>query len=406
MSLISWNCQGSGSDLTIQILREMRRDHFPNFMFLMETKNSSNHVLGMKRSLGYDKNHIVEPEGLRGGLALFWKTSYNVDVLSSDKRIIDVKVSLGSLEFFISFVYGDPVKQLRQVVWDKLVDIGSFRNDAWLVIGDLNELIDSSEKLGGPRCEEASFYPFCNMISDCGLREVPSSGNKFSWVGERNKMRIQCRLDRVLGNTDWFHLLPRVHAEYMARIGSDHRPILLRFANNNLSRTGRFMFDKRWVKKPEVKEVIKHSWSSCDNGDSEHLLGRISFCRRALSKWKLGAEPNSKTRIRRLKEKIDEEDSKISPNMTLLKELKRDLGQAYRNEEIYWRHKSKDRLLKDGDRNTNFFHGSVKKRRAQNNIPVLTNSDGVEQLTKGLKGEIAVDYFWSLFMSSNPVNVT
>lgn len=72
------------------------------------------------------------------------------------------------------------------------MDICSSRDDAWMVIGDLNELIDNLENLGGPRHEEASFYPFRKMISDCRLREDPCSGNKFSWAGERNNMWIQC----------------------------------------------------------------------------------------------------------------------------------------------------------------------------------------------------------------------
>ncbi|KAL1190944.1 hypothetical protein V5N11_020917 [Cardamine amara subsp. amara] len=179
----------------------MRREHFSDFMFLLETKNSSNHVLGRQRELGYDKAHIVDPEGLSGRLALFRKASYTVEGLHSDKRIIDVKVMLGELSFLISFVYGDPVRHLRQVVWDNLIEIGSNREDAWLVIGDLNELVDNSEKLGGPHREEASFYSFRNMIDDCGLREVQCSGNKFSWAGERNDEYIQCCLDRALGNT-------------------------------------------------------------------------------------------------------------------------------------------------------------------------------------------------------------
>lgn len=44
---------------------------------------------------------------------LFWKASYNIDVLHSDKTIIDVKVNHRSLELFISFVYGDLVRYLR-----------------------------------------------------------------------------------------------------------------------------------------------------------------------------------------------------------------------------------------------------------------------------------------------------
>ncbi|KAL1198728.1 hypothetical protein V5N11_002991 [Cardamine amara subsp. amara] len=107
------------SNLTIQILREMYRAHFPDFLFLLETKNSSDRVLNMQQSLGYVHSHIVDPEGLSGGLALFWKSCYTVVVLQSDKRIIDVKVTLGRLEYFISFVYGDPARHLQQEVWDE-----------------------------------------------------------------------------------------------------------------------------------------------------------------------------------------------------------------------------------------------------------------------------------------------
>ncbi|KAL1194355.1 hypothetical protein V5N11_017824 [Cardamine amara subsp. amara] len=77
-------------------------------------------------------------------------------------------------------------------------------------------------------------------------------------------------------------------------------------------------------------------------------MDRITNCRCAISKWKRRAECNSKTHIRKLKEKFDEE----------------------------------------------------------NTIPALVNSDGVEQLTEGSKGEIAVDYFRSLFMSTKPVHAT
>ncbi|CAE6074810.1 unnamed protein product [Arabidopsis arenosa] len=122
--------------------QEMRRVHFPDILFLLETKNSSNHVLDVKKWLGYDSSHIVDPEGKR--------------------------------------------------------------NDMW----------------------------------------------------------IQIRLDRALGNSEWFHLFPRVQAEYLERVGSDHRPLLTRFVNENQTFRGRFMFDKRWTAKPETLEIIRHGWNS------------------------------------------------------------------------------------------------------------------------------------------------
>lgn len=129
------------------------------------------------------KNYLVDPRGLSGGLALFWKTSYEFEVLHSDKIIIVVNVKLESLSFFISFVYGDLIRHLHQEVWNRLTDIGSTRDDAWIVVGDLNELMDNSEKIGGPLRDKAMFHPFRSMINNCRLKEVPSSGNIFSWGG-------------------------------------------------------------------------------------------------------------------------------------------------------------------------------------------------------------------------------
>lgn len=104
MSLVSWNCQGLRSTLTVQRLKEMRHEHFPDIMFLLETKNSSSHVLGVKDWMGYDHAHLVDPISLSGGLALFWKDAYKVEVLSADKRIIDTKIEWGSMRFYVMVI--------------------------------------------------------------------------------------------------------------------------------------------------------------------------------------------------------------------------------------------------------------------------------------------------------------
>ncbi|KAF2548280.1 hypothetical protein F2Q70_00022416 [Brassica cretica] len=83
-------------------------------MFLSETKQKFDYMLGLKKSLGYDQLFMVESVGLSGGLAMLWKDSYQVDVLSSDIRIIDLKVTCGVLSsFFLTCVYGDPVQAKR-----------------------------------------------------------------------------------------------------------------------------------------------------------------------------------------------------------------------------------------------------------------------------------------------------
>ena len=109
MSIFCWNCQGARSPETVQQLRVFRRKYFLDFLFLMETKQKFVYMKGVQQSLGYDHLITVEPVELSGGLAVLWKDSYSVSVLSSDKRIIDLKVGLGSIKFYLTCVYGDPV---------------------------------------------------------------------------------------------------------------------------------------------------------------------------------------------------------------------------------------------------------------------------------------------------------
>lgn len=60
-----------------------------------------------------------------------WKGCYKVDVLEADKRIIDLHVTAGSLGFYLSCIYGDPVRARRSLVWDRLSTIGMVRNEVW-----------------------------------------------------------------------------------------------------------------------------------------------------------------------------------------------------------------------------------------------------------------------------------
>lgn len=164
------------------------------------------------------------------------------------------------------------------------------------------------------------------------------------------------------------------------------------------------MFDKHWCSNPQVANIIHDSWSGAEGTRNSSLLDRIGSCRKALSQWKQTSRSNAKTRIKRIKLEIEEEGAKQFPDLSKLRRWKGELADAYHEEEVYWKQKSHVNWLRDGDRNTSFFHGSVKKKRSQNKILFLLDEHGHEQYAEGSKGIIAVDYFQKLFSTLNPKN--
>ena len=175
-----------------------------------------------------------------------------MDILFSSNRIIDVKVKIGSLCYFMSFVYGDHVRQRRQELWNMLQDIGEHRTGGWFLVRDFNEIMNNGEKLRGHVRQESSFFSFRSMVREYRIKEVSSSGNVMSWAGVREiitnglkkNVWVQCRLDRAFRNAEWFRLFPKAHTTYLEKLGSDHRPVFTSLAKSIQGRTCRFCFDR------------------------------------------------------------------------------------------------------------------------------------------------------------------
>lgn len=329
-----------------------------------------------------------------------------MDILSRDKRIIDLKIQMGLMVFYLSCVYGDLVRARRNRVWEQLLGIGLTRNEPWLLVGDFNELMSNKEKLGGAVRDNSTFWDFRHMAENCKIKELRSIGNQLSWAGVRDRAWVQCRLDRSFGNDEWFRLFPRAQMEYMALWASDHRPIRISFAaeSSTLDR-GRFYFDKRIVGREGAEEAVDRGWNNNHHNEDTSLLDRIACCRQELSKWKKAHNMNSKVQILELRERLECEITKLSPDLELLKQMKRDLAQAYRDEELFWRQRCREQWLKEGDRNTRYFHNCVKGRKVRNRVLMLMDNNGVEHFSEGAKGHIDVEYFRDLFMSTNPCDL-
>ena len=135
------------------------------------------------------------------------------------------------------------------------------------------------------------------------------------------------------------------------------------------------------------------------------VIDRIAQCRTELAKLKKASDWNSKTKIERLQTELEKESSKRFLVFGALRRLKQELSKAFYEEEIFWRQRSREEWLREGDRNTTYFHNVVKGKKIRNKIMMLKDIFGNEHFTEGSKGNIAVEYFCDLFTSSNPVDL-
>jgi len=103
---------------------------------------------------------------------------------------------------------------------------------------------------------------------------------------------------------------------------------------------------------------------------------------------------------------IDNASTDFSVSNDHLRNLRRELLLSYREEEMYWKLKSRIQWLNEGDINTRFFHASTKNRIARNRLLSIQDSDGSDIYGNGNIAAKAEKYFGELFSSSNHRDLT
>lgn len=98
---------------------------------------------------------------------------------------------------------------------------------------------------------------------------------------------------------------------------------------------------------------------------------------------------------------LDEALSSLCPDHLRIDTLTKTLSAAYKEEEQFWSQRSRIQWLKNGDRNTRFFHAATRTRRMQNSLAVIEDSQGTEYYEDAEKASVISKYFQELFSSTS-----
>ncbi|XP_074306668.1 uncharacterized protein LOC141641926 [Silene latifolia] len=319
----------------------------------------------------------VDSVGRSGGLALLWKVGVSCVLRSATNHYIDVSVSHESLHWRLTGFYGWPAIQDRWLSWQQLRLLGEEGPDPWICIGDFNEILYANEMLGGER-QQRQMNNFRDAVDECGLRDIPFEGYEYTFdngqVGDDNR---QCRLDRALVTDLWLDLFPYSKLIHLDREWSDHSPIcvhLARTREENVKQKKQFRFEQVWVGEEGCEDAVQRAWME----GSDDMMATIRRCAMELQEWK-GVSIGKIVRDLKKKRgrlKTLNEGSRRVRDVNERKKILKEIADLIRQEEVFWRQRSRALWLRDGDKNTSFFHRKATQRKERNFISKIVDDQG------------------------------
>ncbi|KAH9715856.1 putative reverse transcriptase/RNA-dependent DNA polymerase [Citrus sinensis] len=321
----------------------------------------------------------VSREGMGGGLAMLWNSEITVEIKSFSCHHID------------AVVYSEKGSYWRCTV------------------------LNLNEKLGGNEKQVNSVADFREAVRECDFIDMGFTGYPFTWSNRRFGVGlIEERLDRFLCSRSWGHYFQEKAAMNLVTWSSDHNPILmevlekgsgLRYSRRTFRRVH---YEDMWSPYEKCREIVKREWkeSSCwDRGNPVDLFQRKS--KESLAELKLWSNEEFKGRQKRLKQ-LKERLKEIRQNYghydsgLEVKNIERQIDNILIDEEIFWKQRSRADWLREGDRNTKFFHAKASARKRKNKIMGLEDEDGLWKEEAEEVERLLCDYFANIFSTTNP----
>ncbi|WKA11259.1 hypothetical protein VitviT2T_028778 [Vitis vinifera] len=256
-------------------------------------------------------------------------------------------------------------------LWEEFGAIRGLWEDPWCIGGDFNITLFSRERSGQRRISSA-MRNFAEIVDDLGLVDLPLQGGDFTWNGGLNN-QTWARLDRFLVSPSWRDQFSGINQCRLPRPVSDHFPIMLVGGGIRRGPTP-FRFENMWLKAEGFKELVRNWWQGIDvRGSASYKLAtKMKEIKQKLKVWNREVfgklESNKSAALQQVEFWDREENERIltMEESELKKEAKENYKKWVITEETHWRQLSREIWLKEGDRNTGFFHRMASAHRRNN----------------------------------------
>lgn len=137
------------------------------------------------------------------------------------------------------------------------------------------------------------------------------------------------------------------------------------------------------------------------------MATKVEYCARELSSWGAATFGVVKKRIKAKEEELERWQSRAPDGRMLgrCRKIVGELDELNRLHETYWHARARVNELKDGDKNTSYFHHKASQRKRRNLILKLQDDNGEWKTSEEDIGKRITDYISAIFSSSGPSNM-
>ncbi|GJV96160.1 RNA-directed DNA polymerase, eukaryota, reverse transcriptase zinc-binding domain protein [Tanacetum coccineum] len=381
MNCFSINVQGLGDLNKRRWIRDLCHRNMVNLLAIQESKMSQVNLWVLRQLWGNSQFDFASSSarGMSGGIISIWNCNIFLksNIMCNDNYVVvDGRWVPGNLNIRWINVYAPQNLSSKIALWSSLSNLIVSWDGIVVVMGDYNEVRDASERFGSIFIDRQAKL-FNKFIEDSSLIDIPLGGYNFTWTDKwGSKMS---KLDRFLVSDKFYEYFPNITGVILEKGIPDHRPILLKESHVEIKDIDSFSFKK---KLQHLKNVIC-GW-----------LGS----KKAIS---LDLKNKHLDQLSSIDVKVDlgiasEEDFKNRRDSLMV------LGDLERVEVKDIAQKARIKWALEGDKNTSFFHGMLKKKRRQLAIKgILKNGDWIENPSM-VKAEF-LGHFSSRFQQPNGI---
>ena len=372
MKIVAWNCRGLGNRPAVRGLLGMQKSEGADILFLSETKLDERRMQKFRWMLGLPNMIVKDCEGKGGGIAVLWRRGVDVSLRHLSKYYIDMDVTdPDGSSWRFSGIYGEPHADRKHKTWEAMRELnGAHGGGAWLCAGDFNEILFAHEKEGGRLKEQSCMDRFRLALEDCCMSDLGFEGDCYTWRNHNRKAKdyIRERLDRAVANDEWRGKFPTMKVINSDPRHSDHRPIIILTESEQYAKKGKgggFRFEASWVGEENCGNIVEQAWvESMERGEGS-VMAALKAVAGGLKNWSSNVLGDLEKRAKKLKKELEG----CRRSLLCQEKVSREAILRYRLErveeqiDIYWRQRAHVRWLREGDRNTAFFHAACSERR-------------------------------------------